>query len=59
MTGSHFQFHCMGTISKGGDGAKGSNYLLLLGAWDVFIKDKIVKVSSKGFWKDPQLENAV
>ena len=49
----------MGTISKGGDGAKESNYLLQFGAWDVLIKDKIGEVSSKGFWKEPQSENAV
>ena len=43
---AHFQFCCMGTISKGRDGAKGSNYLLQFGAWDVFIEDKTGKVSS-------------
>ena len=59
MMSAHFQFRCMGTISKGGYGAKGSNSLLQFGAWDVLIKDKIGEVSSKGFWKEPQSENAV
>ena len=59
MMGAYFQFFCMGTISKGGYGAKGSNYLLRFGAWDVLIENKIGDVSSGGFWKDPQSENAV
>ena len=49
----------MGIISKGVDGAKGSNYLLRFGAWDVLIKDKIGEVSSEGFCKEPQLEDSV
>ena len=49
----------MGTISKVGDVTKGSNYLLQFGAWDVVIEDKIGKVSSKGFWKQLQSDNAV
>ena len=49
----------MGTISKGGNGAKRSNSLLRFGAWDVLIEDKFDKVSSEGFWKEPQLENTV
>ena len=59
MMSEDFQFCCMGTISKGGDVAKGSNYLLRFGAWDVLIEDKVGEVSSKMFWKDTQLENAV
>ena len=42
MTSAHFKFCFMGTMSKGGDGAKGSNYLLQFGAWDVLIEKKIV-----------------
>ena len=49
----------MGNIIKGGDGARGSNSFLRFGAWDVLIKDKIGEVSSKGFWNEHQLENAV
>ena len=59
ITNANFQFHCIVTISKGGDGAKGSNSLLHFGAWDVLIEDKIGKVSPEGFWKKPQSENAV
>ena len=59
MPSAHFQFHCMGTISKGGYGAKWSNYLLQFGVWDVLIENKIGEVSSKGFWKELQSENAV
>ena len=59
MMSAHFQFFCMGTISKGGYGAKGSNYLLGFSAYDVLIEDKIGDVSSEGFWKEPQSENAV
>ena len=51
MISAHFQFRCMGTISKGGYGAKGSNYLLGFSAYDVLIEDKIGEVSSEGFWK--------
>ena len=56
---AHFQFWFMGTISKGGDVTNGSNYLLRFGAWDVSIEDKIGKVSSEGFGKEPRLENAL
>ena len=59
MTSALFQFLCIITISKGWDGVKGSNYLLRFGAWDVLIEDKIGEMSSGGFWKEPQLENAV
>ena len=59
MTSAHFQFCYMGTISKGGYGTKGSNYLLQFGARYVLIEDKIGEVSSEGFWKEPQSENAV
>ena len=59
MISAHFQFCCMGTISKGGYGAKGSNYLLQFGAWDVLIEDKIVEVSLEGYCKEPQSENTV
>ena len=59
MMSAHLQFFCMVTISKGGYGAKESNSLLQVGAWDVLIKDKIGEVSSEGFWKDPQLKNTV
>ena len=59
MTSAHFQFICMGTISKGGDVTKGSTSLLRFGAWDVLIKDKIGEVSSGGFLKEPQSENLV
>ena len=38
---AHFQFPCMGTISQGGYGAKGYNYVLRFGARDVLIEDKI------------------
>ena len=47
------------TISKVVGGAKGSNYLIQFGAWDVLIEDKISEVSSEGFWKEPQSENVV
>ena len=59
MVSAHFQFSCVGTNSKGGDGAKGSNYLLWFGAWDVPMEDEIGKVSSEGFLKERQLENEV
>ena len=59
MMSAHLQFFCMGTISKGGYCAKGSNSLLRFGAWDVLIEDKIGEVSSERFWKEPQSENAV
>ena len=59
MTSAHFKFHCTRTISKRGDGAKGSNYLLRFGAWDVLIEDKTGELSPERFWKELQLENAV
>ena len=59
MTSAHFKFHCIRTVSKRGDGTKGSNSLLRFRAWDVLIEDKIGEVSSEGFWKELQLENAV
>ena len=59
ITSAHLQFLCMGTIGKGGDGAKGSIYLLRFGAWNFLIEDKIGEVSSKGCWKEPQSENAL
>ena len=58
MVSANFQFCFMGTIIKGGDGAKGSNCLLQFGAWEVLIEDKTGEVSSKGFWKEPQSDNA-
>ena len=59
MVSAHFQFRCVGTNSKGGENEKGSNYLLRFGAWDVPMEDEIGEVSSKGFWKERQPENAV
>ena len=59
MTSAHFKFHCARTISKRGYGTKGSNYLLRFGAWDVLIENRIGEVTSEGFWKELQLENAV
>ena len=59
MMSAHFQFRCMGTLSKGGYGTKGSNYVLQFGTWDVLIEDKIGEVSSKELWKDTQSENPV
>ena len=59
MVSAHFQFFCVGTYSKGGDDAKGSNYLLQFGAWDVLMEDEIGEVSSKGFWKERQSKNTV
>ena len=59
MTSAHLQFCYIRTIIKEGGGEKGSNYLLRFGAQDVLIEDKIGEVSSEGFRKDPQLENAV
>ena len=43
----------MGNIIEVVDGVKGSNYLLLFGAWDLLIDDKIGEVSSEGFWREP------
>ena len=59
MTSVHFQFHCIRTIIKRVDGAKGSNSLFRFGAWVVLTEDKIGEVSSEGFFIEPQLENAV
>ena len=59
MVSAHFQFRCVGTNSKGGDDAKGSNYLLRLGAWDVPMEDEIGEVSSEGFRNERKSENAV
>ena len=59
MVSAHFQFRFVGTNSKEGDKSKGSNYLLQFGAWDVPIEDEIGEVSSEGFRKERQMDNAV